>query len=230
MQWGRRSGARQHPLAQHSSEGTLPPRCCGSSSGPSDSGGRLPASPVTGLSYSHGPSHLPEHADQGQLPGDSLRAQSPSRDYGGVKLSLFSVRADSPRLCGPHGLCCSHSTWPPPRRIRHRPQEKGRGLLRSHWAAWSATPRSDHKNLPVPQPGSTGSRRALFSTLRPSQARTEAGAADGARARSPPPSRKAVLPRPHKRALAPHYQGLASENVAAGTRARAPRGPCGGEE
>lgn len=186
MQWGRRSGARQRPLAQHSSEGTLPPRCCGSSSGPSDSGGQLPASPVTGLSYSHGPSHLPEHADQGQLPGDSLRAQGPSRDYGGVKPSLFSVRADSPRLCGPHGLCCSHSTWPPPRRIRHRPQEKGRGLLCSQWAAWSATPRSDHKNLPVPQPGSTGSRRALFSTLRPPQARTEAGAAAPCTCPQPP--------------------------------------------
>lgn len=89
-----------------------------------DSRWGLVCSPVTGLCCSHGPSHLPEHADQGQGRGHSLGPQGPSRDYGGVKPSLFSVRADSSKLCGPRGLRCGDSTWPPPRRIRHRPHRK----------------------------------------------------------------------------------------------------------
>lgn len=57
-----------------------------------DSPRGLAFSPVTGLSCSHGRSHPPEHADQGQEPGHSLCPQGPSRDYAGVKPSLFSVK------------------------------------------------------------------------------------------------------------------------------------------
>lgn len=150
-----------------------------------DSRRGLACSPVTGLCCSHGPSHLPEHADQGQGRGHSLGPQGPSRDYGGVKPSLFSVRADSSKLCGPRGVRCGTP-------LGHRPAESatdhtGKGAQPAPLSRGCGVGRpSDHRSLRVPQPGSRGSRRALCSALRLFLGQDRSGSGGGVRVPAAP--------------------------------------------
>lgn len=65
-------------------------------------------------------------------------------------------------------------------------QEKERSLLRSPGAAGSATPRSDHRSLRVPQPGSRGSRRALCSALHLFLGQDRSGSGGGVRVPAAP--------------------------------------------